>query len=229
MYTTVVTRPDIAQIVGRISRSTANPRKVHWEAALRVLGYLKGTAEQGLRCEGECDLEGMADASWASDDKRGSTSGWFFALNEGAVVWGSKRQKNTANSTAESEYYAAGMAAMDAVWLKQLLKDLGMPVTKPIRIGEDNKSCIEHAKNPTNHSRMKHIEIKWHYTRELVERKTIELYYINTHRNVSDMLTKSLSRDVFLGFRTKQMAETTERYDAQGKAKTKHQTQMMTK
>jgi len=168
LYAAMATRPDIAQAVSVVSKFNANPSVSHLTAVKRVLRYLKGTVNLALKynqTESRA-LVGFSDADWAGDqDDRRSTTGNVFLLGGGAVSWLSKKQSTVALSTAEAEYVALSQAAQECVWLRRLLSDLGMDAT-PVVILEDNQGAIAIAKNPVDHSRTKHIDIRYHYIRE---------------------------------------------------------------
>ena len=98
-------------------------------------------------------------------------------------------------STAEAEYMAATQATKEALWLKQLLNEIGLTQSQPVLIRSDNQGCIALTKNPAYHSRTKHIDIRHHFIRDSVEVGDIELQYCATNDMVADVLTKALARD----------------------------------
>jgi len=185
------------------------PRKVHWMTAKRTLAYLKATIDKGIIFNaGPMSLEGYTDSNWGGDEKRKSTSGACFSINGGAVSWLSKRQIPTAISSAEAEYYAASLAVQEAKWLRALLSELGVAVSGPTSIAEDNNACIQMAKNPVNHSRCKHIPIRYHFTRQAVEDGEVVLVPVASSDNVADFLTKALPKSLFQKFRDFAMGAT---------------------
>jgi hypothetical protein len=142
------------------------------------------------------ELTGFSDADWAGDlDSRRSTTGFLFKFGDFPVCWKSKRQPTVALSTAEAEYMSLASAGQTAIWFRQLLADLGFRQDKATVIFEDNQGCIAMAKNPVSHERTKHIDIKYHFIRELVSNETIKVEYLSTEEMEADILTKSLSRD----------------------------------
>ena len=181
----------------------ANPDLEHWSEVKRVLRYIKGTLDQGLKFESSNDydmnLHGYADADWTGDaTTRKSTSGYMFSLSGATVPWKSKRQTVIALSSTEAEYIALCLAAQEAIWLKSLLlKSLGLKQSKAIKLYGDNQGAITLTRNPKTHYRTKHIDIKYHYIREAVEKEDIELVYCPTDRMVADILTKGLPRPKF--------------------------------
>lgn len=191
MYAMVCTRPDIAHAVGVVSRYMSSPGKQHWEAVKWVFRYLRGTCDRSLCFEGKhTDLNGYVDADLAGDlDGRKSTTGYVFTLGGTAISWGSKLQKVVALSTTEAEYIAVTEASKEMVWLQNFLGELGKGQTNSI-LYSDSQSAIFLAKNPAFHSRTKHIELKYHYIRYLLEKKTLQLVKIPGSENPADMLTK---------------------------------------
>jgi hypothetical protein len=202
MYVMVGTRPDIAAAVSAVSRYMSDPGPQHWTAVKRILRYLRGTADWAL-CLGGTDrgvqLSGYCDADWAGDlDERRSTPGYTFSLGRGSISWASKKQPTVALSSTEAEYMAASNAAREAVWLRQLLTELGFAPVAPTVIQCDNQGALALVKNPVKHARTKHIDVQHHFIRELVEQGKVALEYCPTDRMVADVLTKPLHRDKHL-------------------------------
>ncbi|KAM1054407.1 hypothetical protein PS2_001749 [Malus domestica] len=195
MYAMVCTRPDIAHAVGVVSRFLSNPGKDHWEAVKWILRYLKGTSKMCLCFGGSKPiLEGFTDADMGGDlDGRKSTSGYLFTFAGGAVSWQSKLQKCVALSTTEAEYIAATEACKELLWLKQFLQELGLKQSD-YGIYCDSQSALDLSKNTTYHSRTKHIDIRYHWIRDAIENKLLQLKKIHTDNNSSDMLTKVVTK-----------------------------------
>ena len=177
MYAMVYTRPDIAHAVGVLSSFMSKPGKEHWTTVKRVFRYLHGTSDYGLCYQGRprldrvLDIHGFVDADWAGDlDQRSSTSGYVFNLFGGVVSWMSKKQSVVALSTTEAEYMAATQASKEAVWLQRLCSSMGL-VQGAIRIDCDSQSAIFLAKNPAYHSKTKHIDVRYHFVRDMIEEK----------------------------------------------------------
>ena len=162
----------------------------------RVLRYVKGTLEYGLtyRYSDEFPLTGYSDADWAGDETtRKSMSGYTFKLGECTISWGSKKQSMVALSTTEAEYIALSLACQEAVWLRNLLADIQLEQAVTT-IHEDNQGAIALSKNPTSHSRTKHIDIKYHYVRDLITRNEINVIYCPSNNMIADLFTKGLPR-----------------------------------
>lgn len=205
LYAAMATRPDSAKAVSVVSRFNANPNITHLTAVKRILRYLKGTLNLGLKYQRTetGTLVGYSDADWAGDqDDRRSTTGNIFLLAGGAVSWLSKKQATVALSTAEAEYIALSQATQEGVWLRRVLTELGMETTATV-ILEDNQGAIAIAKNPVDHARTKHIDIRYHYIRECVQNGQIQLKYCCIENMKADILTKPLPRQKFEYLREK--------------------------
>lgn len=204
LYLSTKTRPDIAYAVGNVAKFTSKPTKQHWIAIKRIFRYLRGTINFGLKFTRDEDgsLSGYSDADWAGDiGDRHSTSGYVFKMGGAAVSWRSKKQACVALSTAEAEYVALAAATQEAVWLRQFNQDILDFPSPCVTLYEDNQSAIAIAKNPQFHGRTKHIDIKFHYVREEVDKGTINLVFCPTDKMVVDVLTKGISNEKFKLFR----------------------------
>jgi hypothetical protein len=201
LYASGWTRPDIAYATGQVSRYMDTHNKEHWMAAKRIPRYLKGTKDayiQYARCQGELMMECYSDSDWAGDhDDRKSTSGYLITLAGGPISWRSKKQQVVALSTAEAEYVAMTEACQEVVYLRPLLKELDEEQKGPTLVYQDNQASIVISKDLCFHKRTKHIDIKYHYVRELVQKQIVQPVYIPTTDMKADMFTKPLSRDKF--------------------------------
>lgn len=190
------TRPDLMFAVSLISRFMQRPSKHHLGAAKRILRYVQGTLDFGISYAKDENLELVAytDSDWAgSADDRKSTTGFIFCLSGGAVSWMSKKQGVTALSSTEAEYIAATSTACHAVWMRRILQDLKYKQMQPTTIFCDNKSTIDLSKNPVHQGRTKHIEIRYHFIRELISKEEVELQHCSTEDQPADMLRKALN------------------------------------
>ncbi|MCO5579895.1 hypothetical protein L7F22_033760 [Adiantum nelumboides] len=176
MYAMVATRSDIAHAAGVKSRFMVNPSRLHWDAVKSIMRYLKGTKNKCL-CygKGPLELKGFCDSDMAGDvDTRKSTSGYIFTLAGGAVSWCSRLQKIVALSTTEAKYISATEASKEAIWLARLCSEFGLPDKAPM-IGCDSQSAICLTKNAMFHARTKHIDVRHHFIREVLEDGLITL------------------------------------------------------
>lgn len=139
-------------------------------------------------------MKGFCDSDWAGcvDDMK-STSGYVFSLGSGAFSWSSRKQEVVAQSTAEAEYIAASEAANQAIWLRNLLSDLGHSQISATVIYCDNKFAISIVQNPVQHKRTKHIRIKFHSIRDYERETLIQMQYCSSENQVADIMTKALS------------------------------------
>lgn len=197
MYGMVATRPDLAFAISMVSAHMAKPGWSHWMAVKRIMRYIKGSLDWKLQLGGpHINLEGFCDADWAGDaNDRRSTTGYAFLLGDGVVSWSSKRQPTVALSTTEAEYMAASHCLREAIWLRQLLDDVGCSNDEGTLMMCDNQGAIALAKNPVYHSRTKHIDVQHHFVRENVEKGVIRLEYCPTEDMLADVLTKALARE----------------------------------
>lgn len=197
MYAMVCTRPDISHAVSMVSRYMHAPGKGHWYAVKWILRYIYGTVDVGLEFSKDVNNNqpcvGYVDSDYAGDlDKRRSTTGYVFTLAGGPVSWRSILQSTVALSTTEAEYMAVTEAFKEAIWLQGLLDDLGV-VQEQIPVHCDSMSAIYLAKNQVHHARTKHIDVRFHFVREIIEEGDILLVKIDTKENPADMLTKVVS------------------------------------
>jgi hypothetical protein len=194
--------------VNRLATYTANPSVEHYTAAKRVLRYIKGTKNYGItyrdqntRHVGPSDsnfIHGFADASFASIEDRRSISGYVYLSGGAAITWGSKRQTTIALSSTEAEYIALSEAARDAIWLRHLYGELGFIQKEPILLLGDNEGSIILTRNPEFHKRTKHVEIHWHWVRELHADGLINVVACRDPQQTADILTKQLPRPKYV-------------------------------
>ena len=200
MYLTV-TRPDLMYGVSLISGFMSNPTMSHWLAKKRILRYLKGTTDLGIFYKkGESSLRIMAftDSDYACDlDDRRSTSGFMFMLGSRVVSWSSKKQSVVALSTTEAKYIVAAFCACQCVYLRRVLEKLGVEEKTGIVIMCDNSSTIQLSKNPMFHGKSKHIDVRFHFLRVLVNDGVVELSYCNSQDQIADIMTKPLKLEQF--------------------------------
>jgi hypothetical protein len=198
LYLSINTRPDISYSVGVLARFSKSPTFRACKAVLRLLIYLRGTADRGICYSGD-DLKIFAysDADWAGDlDSRRSTTGYVVYAAGGPISWQSKLQSTIAVSTMEAEYMAAFGAIQELIWTKGVLSELGFDYVDSMILNMDSQSAMALAKNPTHHKRSKHIDIKYHWLREYTfENNTVELVHCGTEDMVADVMTKALAAD----------------------------------
>jgi hypothetical protein len=185
------------------ARFQADPKEVHLRAVKRILRYLVYTPKFGLWYPrgSTFDLIGYSDADWAGCKiDRKSTSGTCQFLGRSLVSWASKKQNSVALSTAEAEYIAAGHCCAQLLWMRQTLRDYGYKLTK-VPLLCDNESAILMADNPVEHSRTKHIAVRYYFLRDHQQKGDIEIAYINTKEQLTDIFTKPLDEQTFTKLR----------------------------
>ena len=201
LFASNTVRFDITQIVGVLSRFLQNPKVIHMETAKRVLRYLKGTMEYGIKytCKQENSIKGFwRDADWANDKvSRRSISGYVFKYAGGPITWRSKKQAVVAISTAEAEYMSLCEAVKESLWLSNVFKDFNIELGEMI-ICEDNTSTIDMTKHPAFHYRSKHIDILCAFTRDHVAKGNVKIEYFPTKSQIVDMFTKTLPKPQFI-------------------------------
>ena len=195
MYAATNTRPDISMAVSRLTRHMSKPQAEHWEQAKRVMRYLKGTYSHTLVLGGGAnkEVEVYVDSSFADEEGRRSRTGYVVRLGHSTVAWGSKLQHTVALSTVEAEYMALAVGVQEAVFMRQLMEDLGHKQQEATTIHEDNQGCIALANNNMTSTRTKHIDTRYHFTRERIQAGEVAVAYCPTKDMLADGLTKPLT------------------------------------
>ncbi|KAK9054827.1 hypothetical protein SSX86_025906 [Deinandra increscens subsp. villosa] len=196
MYLMVCTRPDISYGVSVVSRYLANPGKVHWNGVKWLLRYVAGTREVGLIFDGNCFKDkavfGYVDSDYAKDLDRGrSITGYCFKVLNNLVSWKATLQGVVALSSTESEYIALTEAIKEAIWLKGFVSELGFNV-KCSEVYCDSQGAVQLSKNSVFYDKTKHISVKLHFIRDVIDSKEVAVLQIRTEDNAADMCTKAL-------------------------------------
>eukprot|EP00253_Pinus_taeda_P016540 PITA_16540 len=176
------------------------PHELHWNAAKRILRYVRGTSSFGIFYAADCTLSliGYTDSDWTGDGTdHKSTSGYVFNFGSRHFCWSSKKQSTIALSTAEANYRDAANATTQVVWLQGLLSEFGIQYPLPTVIFCDNQGSIQISIDPVQRQRTKHIETHMHYIRELIRDQVISLQYCPTEQQVADIFTKSFTKKKF--------------------------------
>lgn len=207
LYLSTNTRPDIAASVAILSQKVARPTNYDLNELKRVIRYLKGTRSLRLRLSSECsgeELYAYSDANWAEDKSdRRSNSGYFMSINGGAVGWSCRKQQLVSLSSTESELVALSETTKELVWLKRLCEDFEINVSHATPVYTDSQSCLKMIENDGHSNRTKHIDTRFHFTRDMVRDSEIKLIYCTTEENIADMLTKPLGSVRLAKLRTK--------------------------
>lgn len=215
MYLGILTRPDISFALGRLSQYLADPTTRHMSALKKLSRYIRSSQEHGIvfsRSGGDT-LEGYSDSDYAMDKTdRVSILGNVFFLAGGAVSWASKKQKSVATSTMEAEYMAMSACAKQAQHVSQVLRDMGVPhligdtpskprvkerqeyvIGSPARAVDlkgDNQACLSLVKDAHTHDRSKHIDVAYHFVRDLWKKGKISVEFVGTADMRADGFTK---------------------------------------
>lgn len=201
-YATMTMRPDLCASTNYFSRFQSCFNDEHYNYARRILRYVCGTVNLKLVYDKHKDadiLHGYTDSDWANDkNDRKSVSGYVFKIFGNTVSWGSRKQATVSLSSTEAEYIALAQGICEAKWLRSLLVELGFVMDQPILIFEDNQSCIKVAEEPRAHKRVKHIDVKYHFIREAIGNGEVQLKYKQSGEQLADVMTKQLSRVLFM-------------------------------
>lgn len=193
-------RPDLSYLVHILSQFMKTPLLAHWEAALRLVRYLKGSSSQGifLRSDSDLTITAYCDSDWAACLlTRRSLSAYIIYLGHSPISWKTKKQKTVSCSSAEAEYRAMAYTLREIKWLRALLKTFGFQNSRPTPLHCDSKAAIHIAANPVFHERTKHIEADCHQVRDAVQDGTIVTDHISTKEQLADLFTKALPRPAF--------------------------------
>jgi hypothetical protein len=201
-----VTRPDLTFAVNKASQFMFEPTDDHWQMVKRILRYIKGTLSLGLTFQpgSHLALHAYSDADWAGcpDDRR-STTGFAVYLGPNLISWSSKKQPTVSRSSTEAEYRSLAVTASELTWISSLLKELRFPMSQAPTLWCDNLGATFLASNPVYHARTKHIDLDYHFFREKIENKQLQVKFICSADQIGDFFTKSLGRTRFQLLRSK--------------------------
>jgi hypothetical protein len=192
-----MSRPDLAYAASQLARFMTNPGPAHFAAAVRVLAYLRDTADRHL-CFAPNDsmsFDTFVDSNWGSHF---SCSGGLFFCHGCPVHWFSKMQRSVSLSSAEAEFFGAMLAAKEVIFIRNLLVDLDIVTSGPSPIFSDSKSAVNMSFDPVAFKKTKHILRAAFFLRDLVARGVLELRHVKGTRMMADILTKPTSRAVFV-------------------------------
>lgn len=194
IYLSQGTSPDITFATTYLSQFNNKCTKQHWREAKHVLRYLKKTTTEGTTytCNKK-QLEVFSDASWNNNLDGKGFSGYICKLAGGAISWQCKKQDVVALSSCESEFVALTEVFREQIWLEKLFIDLKREEMSGKMIYVDNQAAIKLANNSTYHSRTKHIQRKYFFIRDEVDKNKINLKYV---KNAADFLTKAVTNSI---------------------------------
>lgn len=195
-----ITRPDLSYAVHILSQFMKTPLVAHWEAALRLVRYLKGSPAQGIHFLSDSDLTLTAycDSDWAACPlTHRSLSAYDVYLGDSPISWKTKKQNTVSCSSAEAKYRAMAYTLREIKWLKALLKTFGFDQSHLIPLPYDSQAALHIAANPVFHERTKHIDADCHHVRDAVQDGLIATFHISTKDQVADLFTKALPKPAF--------------------------------
>jgi hypothetical protein len=178
-----------------LSQFLDNPGDAHWEAIKHVIWYLSGTKGATLTYgKDHHDLIGYTDADSAMQEHRCTISGHIFLIDRGAISWSSQKQELVTLSTAEAKYIAMTHAAKEALWLQRLIHELFPLLKQPTPLYCDNQSTLKLIHDDNYHARTKHIDIQYHFIRQVAQNGALVLTYCPSKDMMADALTKALPK-----------------------------------
>lgn len=195
-----ITHPGLCYSVHILSQFMHDLQVPHWDAAIRVVRYLKTYPAHGLlfRSTSSLSLHGYCDADWAACPlTRRSLTAYVVYLGDTPISWKTKKQPTVSRSSAEAEYRALAVLVCELKWLASLFRSLGITISQPIPVSTDSQSALHIAHNPVFHERTKHIEVDCHFIRDEVSRGFIHPSFVSSSDQVADLLTKSLGKTAF--------------------------------
>ena len=217
IYACILTRPDIAFALGRLSQYLSDPAKYHRQALKNLLRYIRSTIDEGLvfSASGSQTITGFSDSDYTMDSvDRKSILAYVYIFAGRPVSWVSRKQKSVTTSTTEAEYIALSICAKEGLWISQLLRDLGLTIfignylkrvsiiedkayeaASPTQIKGDNQAALALVGNKYIHNRSKYIDVNYHNIRDLYERNLITVSFVPSADIVADGLTKPLIKD----------------------------------
>ena len=203
LYLVKHSRPDIANPVRELTKCMDGATPAAFKEMLRVIKHVLDTKTLGLRIEPKMlhkvlwHMVLWSDSDWAGDkDNRKSVSGLILFVLGVPVMWRSKQQKTVALSSTEAEFIAASEAIKEVVFVIQVLVSIGIAVETPVVVRVDNMGAVFMSENQSSASRTRHIDTRWHYTRDLVNEKVIKIVFVRTAENKSDVLTKNVPGEI---------------------------------
>jgi hypothetical protein len=190
-YLTLMFRPDIFASLNMLSQFQNKPGKDHFLGLKRILRYLKGTLDYKLRYtkDDDCRLIGFAQ------NDRKSISGYIFKVFGNTISWSTKKQPTVSLSSTEAELIALCHATKEGLWLSKLMKEIGLGC-RPFTIFEDNLPCIRICEEPRDHQRMKHLDVQYLFTRDVIRKKKMVIKHVPSADQTTDMMTKPLNKIV---------------------------------
>jgi hypothetical protein len=198
-----LTRPDISFAINKVCQYLHSPTIVHWMAAKHILRFLKNTMDSAflIRRSPSTMVSAFSDADWVgSTDDRKSTGGFAVFFGPNLISWCAKKQKTMSRSSTKAEYKAMTDATAEIMWVHVVLDELRIPYPLNAKLWCDNMGAKYLASNPIFHGRMKHVEIDYHFVRDRVVKRLLDVQFISTGDQLADGFTKALLQGRFCDF-----------------------------
>lgn len=208
-WLSINTRPDITFAVHQLARFMSNPGPTHHMAIKHVMRYLAGKP-RGIRFTQSEPLDPIAysDSDWGGDkDDRISTMGYVIFMCGGPVIWRCKKAKAVAMSSCGAEYVAMSEAAREVRCIRILMSELLLPLGPPTVLYGDNQSAIKSIYKLTNTDRLRHVDMRYHFVRDMVKEGTVDIRWIQSKENVADIMTKPCKWQTYCELRDRIMVE----------------------
>jgi hypothetical protein len=204
MYLARLTRPDILLPVTFLATKSANPTSEDLKHAHRILHYLNGTRDKGIRIHcTELQIYGSCDASFGTHIDGKSHTGYILSLGENKSYLSAKsvKQKLVALSSTDAELIALVEFLKQAIWMRNLIQEIALTPLQPIIVEQDNDSAIIMVTDVSKYRRSKHMLVKISYARTMVKSGKLIILYVPTENLTADILTKPLHGSAFFKFR----------------------------
>ena len=199
-----ITQPDIAYSRNKVCRYLHFPTSDHWSVVKRILRYMQYTRDMRphIRRSSSSFLSASIDSDWTgcSDDRR-STSGIAVYFGTNFISWSSRKQNTVSRSSTKSEYKSLANATAEVVWVQLLLKKLGVFQPRLLSLWCDSLNATYLSASPVFHARTKHIEVDFHFVREQVAKKLLDIRFMSSLNQTTDIFTKALLVQSFVSFR----------------------------
>ncbi|GAB2294239.1 hypothetical protein Dimus_038287 [Dionaea muscipula] len=200
MFSMISTRPDLSFSISLLSRYMSNPGIDHWVALKWLLRYLNSSISVGLlfgKWTNSLDLAAFVDSDYAGDrDSRKSTTSYVVTLAGNCISWKSQLQPLVALSSTEAEYIAITDCFKEAIWIQGLLKEISV-LDRNCTVYTDSQSALHLCKNPVHHERTKHVDVRFHFVRDIIAAGTLDISKVPTEDNPADMGTKIVTYGKF--------------------------------
>nr|GFA79389.1 retrovirus-related Pol polyprotein from transposon TNT 1-94 [Tanacetum cinerariifolium] len=199
MYLTA-SRPDIMHATSYCARYQSQPTEKHLTAVKQIFQYLKDTTHMRLWYLKDIGFELTAfsdlDHAGCLDSGKSTSGGIQFLGGDKLVNWSSKKQDCTSMSFAEAEYVSLSVCITQVLWMRTQLTDYGFHFDK-IPMYCDSKAAIAISCNPVQHLHTKHIDVRYHFIKEKVEKGIVELFFVGSEYQLADLFTKALPVERF--------------------------------